>query len=234
MLAAAALAAGCGSHPRTVVLQRFESVQAPQRVAGTTLEARQSVRTTCKLSAVYKVREATGTAYLIQTELVHLRLRPARAGTRYRVDCRGPLVVELPAGSSHLEATSEGQELPVRRLDTVRLGPGDPTRPHARMQLVAIGWPDASAATYDDPKLKLGLELPDKPKFLRERVVYTVSVSCGRLTYVHPVVPLIDDLGFVNASTIPRGGKPFDFILPHLVGGISSHAEVTSTLACPR
>ena len=229
----AALAAGCGSADRTVMHQRFESVQAPQRVAGTTGRARQGVGTACKLSAVYKVREATGTAYLIQTELVHLRLRPARAGTRYRLDCRGPLVVELPAGATHVEATSGKQELQVRRLTEVRLGPGRPARPQPRKQLVAVDWPDASAATYDDQKLELRLELPDKARLLRERVVYTASVSCGRSSYVHPLVPLIDDLGFVNATTIPRGGKPFDFTLPHLAGGISSHAEVTRTLACP-
>ena len=234
MLAATALAAGCGSSDRTVLHQRFESVQAPQRVAGTTVRPRQGVGTVCKLSAVYKVREATGTAYLIQTELVHLRLRPARAGTRYAVDCRGPLIVELPAGAAQVEATSGKQELRVRRLTEVQLGPGEPVQAQPRAQLVAVDWPDATAATYDDRKLELRIELPHKPRFLRERVVYTASVSCGRSSYVHPVVPLIEDLGFVNATTIPRGGKPFDFVLPHLAGGISSHAEVTRKLACPR
>lgn len=214
--------------------QRFESVQAPHYVAATTVSARQRVGTDCKLSAVYKVQEATGTAYLIQTELVHLRLRPPRAGTRYRLDCRGPLVIELPVGAVHLDATSGKQTLSVHRLHTVRLGPGRPIRPQPRTQLVAVDWPDATAATYDDRKLELRLELPHKPRFLRERVVYTASVSCGASSYMHPLVPLIDDLGFVNASTIPRGGKPLDFVLPHLAGGISSHAEVTSTLACPR
>ena len=154
LLAAAALVAGCGSAGRTVVHQRFESVQAPHYVAATTVSARQRVGTDCKLSAVYKVQEATGTAYLIQTELVHLRLRPPRAGTRYRLDCRGPLVIELPVGAVHLDATSGKQTLSVHRLHTVRLGPGRPIRPQPRTQLVAVDWPDATAATYDDRKLE--------------------------------------------------------------------------------
>jgi len=45
---------------------------------------------------------------------------------------------------------------------------------------------------------------------------------------------LTNDFGFVNAYTVPTDGKPFDFIVPRLATGISSHAEVTRTLACGR
>jgi hypothetical protein len=48
------------------------------------------------------------------------------------------------------------------------------------------------------------------------------------------VVPLANDLGFVSAYTMPPDGKPFDFIVPRLATGISSHAEATRTLACGR
>jgi hypothetical protein len=64
--------------------------------------------------------------------------------------------------------------------------------------------------------------------------VYTASVSCGASNYLQPVVPLTNRLGFVNAYTVPSDGKPFDFIVPRLATGISSHAEVTRTLACGR
>jgi len=64
--------------------------------------------------------------------------------------------------------------------------------------------------------------------------VYTASVSCGGSSYLQPVVPLTNDLGFVNAYTVPSDGKPFDFIVPRLASGISSQAEVTRTLACGR
>ena len=74
-------------------------------------------------------------------------------------------------------------------------------------------------------------EVP-KARWLRERVVYTARVSCGGSTYLQPVVPLTDGLGWVNAYEIPADGKPFDFIVPHLSGGISSNAEVTQMLRC--
>src|SRR5204863_383389 len=66
------------------------------------------------------------------------------------------------------------------------------------------------------------------------RVVYTASIACGGSSYLQPMVPLANDLGFVNAFTVLRNGRPFDFILPHLAAGISSHGEATRSLACPR
>ena len=62
----------------------------------------------------------------------------------------------------------------------------------------------------------------------------TASISCGASSYLQPVVPLANNLGFVNAFTIPRNGKPIEFIVPRLATGISSHAEASPTLACGR
>ena len=45
----------------------------------------------------FDVREATGSAVLIQLYVVHLRTRPLRRGTRYEIDCAGPLIIQLPA-----------------------------------------------------------------------------------------------------------------------------------------
>src|SRR4051812_34573097 len=74
--ASAILVAGCGSGRETMLVrERLEAVQAPHRVAGTTNRAGQVVTNDCRISAVYKVREATGTAFLTQSKLVHLLLR---------------------------------------------------------------------------------------------------------------------------------------------------------------
>jgi hypothetical protein len=48
-----ALAAGCGSGGDSMVVrERFEAVQAPHRIAGTTSSARQIVRNDCTISAI--------------------------------------------------------------------------------------------------------------------------------------------------------------------------------------
>ena len=62
---------------------------APQRVAGTTTRAGQVVRIDCSVTGAYDVREATGTAVLVQTYAVHLRTRPLPRGTPYRSTAPG-------------------------------------------------------------------------------------------------------------------------------------------------
>jgi len=111
--------------------------------------------------------------------------------------------------------------------------PGRLLRAAPRKQLVTIDWPDRRAFAYDDYRVELGFQLPKTP-LVRERVVYTASISCGGSSYLQPMVPLANDLGFVNAFTIPPRGKPIEFIVPRLATGISSHAEASRTLACGR
>jgi hypothetical protein len=238
LAASAALVAGCGSDSDSMLVrERFEAVQAPHRVAGTTIRAGQVVRNDCKLSAVYKVREATGTAFLIQSQRLRLRLRVPRKRTAYELECLGPLVAELPAGASKIEATATDlaghrqRSLEISKRNSVRLAPGRNVLPAAHKQLVVVDWPHRSGSAYDNYRLELAFRLPKAPLF-RERVVYTASVSCGGSSYLQPVVPLTNDLGFVNAFTVPPEGKPFDFILPHLAPGISSQGEAAQTLEC--
>ncbi len=220
------------------VRERFEPIQVPRRVEGTTTRAGQPVRANCSLAAVYKVREATGTAFLIQSQLLHLRLQPSRRQTAYEVECLGPLVVELPAAATRVEATEltrSGQRRASPRVRTdasVRLASGRTLRPAAGKQIVVVQWPRHPGSAYDDYVLELSFEVPKAP-LIRERVAYTASVSCGRTSYLEPVVPLDEGLGFVNAFTVPPHGRPFAFILPHIATGISSHSEATQSLACP-
>jgi hypothetical protein len=239
LTASATLAAGCGSgRDSMLVRERFEAVQIPHRMAGRTSRAGQVVSNDCAISAVYKVREATGTAYLTQSKLVHLRLRVPRKGTAYELECLGPLLAELRADASEVEATAHDlsggwhRSLSVRtHAASVRLVPGRRLRPAPRKQLVVVEWPRRPASEYDDYRVELAFRLPKAP-LVRERVVYTSSISCGGSSYLQPVVPATSDLGFVNAFTIPPDGRPFEFILPHLAGGISAHSESTQTLPC--
>jgi hypothetical protein len=238
--AAAALVAGCGSGRETMVVrERFEAVQAPHRVAGTTAREGQVVRNDCMISATYKVREATGTAFLIQSQLVHLRLRVPGRGTAYQVECLGPLVAELPSGASKMAATAQDlaggghRTLSVHSPGSIRLPPGRLVRPAPRRQLIVVELPRRPASEYDNYRVELRFRLP-KAQLVRERVVYTASITCGGSSYLQPMVPLANDLGFVNAFTVPPHGTPFEFILPHIASGISSHGETTRALACFR
>jgi len=239
LAASAVLVAGCGSDDDSMqVRERFEAIQAPNRIAGVARSHGQVVRHDCKLSAVYNVREATGSAFLIQSERLRFRLRVPAKGTKYQVECLGPLVAELPANAAKVEATahelSGGQE---RSLDvhtgvpSIRVAPRRSLRADPQKQLVVIQLPRVTGSGYDNFRVELAFRVP-KAKLVRERVVYTASVWCGGASYLQPVVPLGQDLGFVNAFTVPKDGKPFDFILPHIATGISSHGEETQNLEC--
>jgi hypothetical protein len=239
LAALATLAGGCGSRPDSMLVrENFEAVQAPHRSAGTTARPGQVVQTECKLSAIYKVREATGTAFLTQSQGLHLRLRVPRKGMKYELECLGPLLAELPAGAAKVKATAHDlsgrwqRSLSVRtHVPSVRLAPGRNLRPAPGKQLVIVQWPRRRGARYDNYRVELAFRLP-KASLIRERVVYTASVSCGGSSYLQPVVPLTDDLGIVNAFTVPDDEKAFDFILPHLATGISSQGEETRAVEC--
>jgi hypothetical protein len=234
----AAVAAGCGSGRGSMpIRERFEAVQAPHRVAGTTARYGQIVQNNCTISATYEVREATGTAFLIQSQLVHLRLRVPKRGTTYQVECLGPLVAELPARASKISAMAQDlsggghRTVDVHTPGSIRLPPGRLVRAAPRKQLIMVELPRRPGTKYDNYRMELRFRLP-KAQLVRERVVYTASISCGGSSYLQPMVPLANDLGFVNAFTVPPHGRPFDFILPHIATGISSHGETTRALAC--
>jgi hypothetical protein len=146
-------------------------------------------------------------------------------------------VVELPAAATRVEATELSRSgdrrgsVPVRTDASVRLAPGQALRPAPGKQIVVVQWPRHPGSAYANYIVELSFEVPKAP-LIRERVAYTASVSCGGASYVEPVVPLGEGLGFVNAFTVPPHGRPFDFILPHIATGISSHDEETVNLAC--
>jgi len=167
-------------------------------------------------------------------------MRVPTKATPYELECLGPLVAELPARASKIQATARDlsgggkRSLQVRTgAASVRLPPGRAVPAALHKQLVVVELPRRPGSAYDNYRVELAFRLPKAP-LVRERVVYTARISCGGSSYLQPMVPLTNDLGFVNAFTVPRDGKPFDFILPHIATGISSHGETTQTLACGR
>jgi hypothetical protein len=208
------VAAGCGSARHgTSVRETFEAVQEPTSGVGVS-----PAPANCRLAATYIVREATGTAYLTQSKRIRLRVRAAR----FEVACRGPLVVELPTAATKVEADGA-----VRRVHSIMAGAGRSLSARAGATLFLVSWPKGAR------KLELRFELPGKPQFVRERVAYTASVTCGSSRVLVPVVPLGVGLGFVNAYSVPRSGKPFAFVVPRLAGGATSLAKAAVTVSCP-
>jgi len=87
-----------------VVKQSTKVDITPLRVRGTTTRAGQVVRIDCSITGIYDVDDPTGPAVLVQLYVVHLRTRPLRRGAPYQLDCSDPVIVELPADASNIQA----------------------------------------------------------------------------------------------------------------------------------
>jgi hypothetical protein len=219
-----------------VVKESASGELTPNRLQGTTTRKGQVVKIDCSVTGVFDVREATGSAVLIQTYAVHLRTRPLPRGVPYDLDCSGPLIVQLPADASALSATATGLSgepatLPVQSpVAAIPLAFGKRLRPQPGTRIALASLPDLPAGTYT---LGLAFTLPAARVF-REKAVYAASVSCGRSKYLQPIRPLVTRMARVPAFTIKSSGEATSFSLPHLFGGIRSYGEATRTLSCAR
>ncbi len=228
--------AGCGGHSPIVVKESFAPEQAPHLVQGTTTRDGQLVGVDCSLAIVYDIREATGTAVLAQSEVVHLRSRPVRRGTSYELDCIGPLVVEIPTDASGVQAalrSASGRRVGLRVQAPRRSLPlafGKRLRAEPRMQFVAVNWPRTPSTDY---RVELSFGVP-KRHAIREKVLYTASASCGAARYLQPILPLVSDVARVPVFTIQPSASPIKYSPPRIAGAIGAHAEATRTLSCPR
>jgi len=177
-----------------VVKESSNPEQIPHRVQGVTTRGGQVVGIDCSISIVYDVREATGSAVLAQLYLVHLRTRPLPRGTAYRLDCTGPLIMELPTDASAVQATSTSASglqvaLPVQApVASVPLAFAKRLRAEPRMQLAVVRWPPTLSP--GDYRLELAFSLPEARAF-REKALYAASVSCGGSSYLQPILPLV-------------------------------------------
>jgi hypothetical protein len=219
-----------------VVKQSSKAELTPKRVQGTTTRAGLVIRIDCSVTGVFDVREATGSAVLVQLYVVHLRTRPLPRGTPYRLDCAGPLIIQLPTDASDVRATATSASgppvaLPVQApVASIPLAFGKRLREEPRMQLVLVGQPSLSPGGY---AVDLAFALPEARAF-REKVLYAASVACGRSKYLQPIRPLVTSMARVSALTIQPSANETNFSVPHLFGGIRSYGEATRTLSCAR
>jgi hypothetical protein len=236
------LAAGCsfeseiavqlvGDSP-VVVTQSTKVDVTPLSVRGTTTRADQVVRIDCSITGIYDVDDPTGPAVLVQLFVVHLRTRPLPRGTPYELDCAGPVIVELPADASDIQAAATDLQvaLPVQApLTSISLAFGKRLRAEPGMQFALVGQPSLSAG---DHTVELAFNLSRASTF-REKVLYTAQVSCGRSKYLQPIRPLVTRMAGARALTVQPSANETSISAPHLFGGIVAYRKATRTLSCP-
>jgi len=219
-----------------VVKQSSQVELTPHRIKGTTARAGQVIRIDCPITGTFDVREATGSAVLVQLYVVHLRTRPLPRGTPYQLDCSGPVIVQLPADASDVGATATDEsgspaELAVQApLNLIPLAFGKRLPADRGTQLAVVSWPAASAGSYG---MELSFSLAS-PRLFREKVIYAALIACGHSKYFQPIRPLVTSMSRVPAFTIQPSANETGFSAPHLFGGIRSYGEATRTLSCGR
>jgi hypothetical protein len=215
------------------VTESFAPEQTPHRIHGRTRHA-QIVRIDCSTTISYDVKEATGTAVLTQTYIVHLHTRRLERGTAYDVDCTGPAILELPADASAMRATSidaSGQEVPLPVQAPVASVPLAFGAVASGAEHAARGRALAARAPERRLPVQLSFGLP-KARALREKALATASVSCGRSRYVEPILPPVTRMARVRAFTIRPSADPIAFPLPRIAPGIAASTETTRSLSC--
>jgi hypothetical protein len=218
------------------VTQSSQVELTQQRVSGMTTRAGQVVRIDCSITGVFDVREATGSAVLVQSYVVHLRTPRLRRGTTYQLDCSGPLIVELPADASDVRVTStsaSGEQVPLAvqaPVTAIATAFGKRLRAEPSTQFALVGSEAVAPGSYT---VELAFTMPGARAF-REKVLYTALIACGRSKYVQPIRPLVSSMARVPALTIPPSANPSSLSVPHLFGGIRSYGAASRTLSCAR
>jgi hypothetical protein len=221
---------------QVVVEQSSQVAVTPHLIKGTTTRAGQVARIDCSVTGTFDVREATGTAILVQTYVVHLRTRPLPRGIPYQLDCAGPVIVQLPVDAADVSATAtdeagSSQELAVQApRSAIPLASGKRLRAERGTQFALLSWPAASAGNF---RMEMSFSLPSVRAF-REKVVYAALIACGRSKYFQPIRPLVTSMARVSAFTIQPSTSETGYSTPHLFGGIRSYGEVTRTISCAR
>jgi hypothetical protein len=219
-----------------LVKESFKVELTPHSVKGTTTRARQVVKVDCSVTGVFDVREATGSAVLIQLFALHLRTRPLPRGTRYEIDCAGPLIMELPAEASAVQAVAldaSGSQVPLTvqaPAGAFPLAAGKRLRPERGTQFASLAQSSLPAGGYS---VGLTFNLPGARAF-RQKAAMTALVTCGRSKYVQPIRPLVTTMAKASALTVQPSADETTVFAPHLFGGIRSYGEATRTLTCAR
>ena len=217
-----------------VVKESFKVELTPHQVKGTTTRVRQVVRVDCSVTGVFDVREATGSAVLIQLYVVHLRTRPLPRGTHYEIDCGGPLIMQLPLDASAVQAVAtdqSGSQVPLSvhaPHSPVALAFGKRLRAERGTQLASLEQPSLPAGGYT---IGLTFNLSEAQPFA-QKALMTASVVCGHSKYLQPIRPLVTSMARATALSIRPSAAETGVSTPHLFGGIRSYGEATRTLSC--
>jgi hypothetical protein len=188
------------------------------------------------ITGTFDVREATGSAVLVQLYRVHLRTRPLPRGTPYQLDCGGPVIVQLPTDASNIQAmatSASGSQVPISvqaPITAVPLAFGKRLRAEPGTQFAILG---SSALSSDGYTVDLSFGLPEARTF-REKVLYTALIACGHSKYLQPIRPLVTSMSRVPALTVQPSANTSSLSVPHLFGGIRSYGEASRTLSCAR
>lgn len=219
-----------GSQP--TVTESSQSVELEShRVSGVT-SRRRRVGIDCSISVVYEANDIGGPGVVVQTRRVRLRTRPVPRGTPYDLDCSGPLIAELPRSASEVQAAAGQAVLAVEApVQSVPIAFGKRLRAQHGMQLALVRLPEAFPS--GDYRLELSFHLPRARPFF-EKVIYAASVSCGRSSYVEPVLPAVSKMKRAHGMTITPSSKPFSVNLPRIAGARENGVPVERTrkLSC--
>jgi hypothetical protein len=220
---------------RVEEVSRVEQSSAGAR--GTTTRNGQLVGIDCSTFVDYEIHEVTGETFLLQQYLVHLRMYALPAGTAYALSCAGPLVLEIPAAASRLRATAisnNGRQTTLllkARVPSLPLAHGRQLHAEPGMQLVLVGWP--SGLPDGDYRTELLFTLP-RARAFREKALLTASVTCGRSSYLQPILPVVTTMNQVPAFTLQPAAQTVQLLLPRIAGAIGTQTEARATLSCGR
>lgn len=240
-----ALSAGCvlerqisiqfSTSSPVVVKESATSELTPNHVQGVTTRGGQVVRIDCSVTILYDVMDEAGPAVLAQLYRVHLRTSPLPRRTRYALDCTGPLLLEIPADASGVGATAtsasgEQVALPVQApVTSVPIGFGKRLQREPQMQFAVVSWP--RTLSPGDYRVELAFNLPEA-RAIREKAIYTASVSCSRARYLQPILPLVSKTAPMPAFTIQPSSEATSLFVPHIIRANRTYAEATRTLSC--
>jgi hypothetical protein len=244
LTALATIAAGCSLDSRLsvhftgtaplVIDETARSVELdPHHVVGVTT-TRREIGITCSVTVTYEANDLGGPGVFTQTRVVRLHTRRVPRGTPYDLDCSGPLIVQLPAGASNVQATAGTASLPVRSaVKSVRLAFHKHLRAPRGTQFVLLG--PSETLPGGDYRIDVSFSLGAARTF-REKLVYAASVSCGRARYVEPLVPPARTMKRVPALRLTPSKSDATLSLPRIAGtrenGVPVHAA--RRLSCAR
>jgi hypothetical protein len=111
----------------------------------------------------------------------------------------------------------------------VAIAGGKRLRAEPETRLVVVSWP--RTLTGGEYRLELAFALPPGHP-IREKAVFTASISCGRSRYVEPILPIADRMARVPAFTVLPSAASSAITLPRVAGAIGEHSAANRTLSC--